>query len=127
MRNLQMPRPRLPLPMHDKAAINTRQVLDLNSGTFTVTQKGIYAFSISLFQRMKESETYSQGYIYKNGNSIYHLLDANSVDRKGQNFAYFWLVELAPEDKIKVTGNRLDASDANPGGVFNGFLLSVSS
>ena len=75
---------------------------------------------------MKESEYYTYCYIYKNGNKIYGLPDTNSVDRKGLNFAYFWLMELAPGDKIKVTGNKLDASDANPG-IFNGFLLSGSS
>ena len=106
---------------YDKATINTGEVLNLDTGVFTASQRGIYAFSISFFPRKKPTNTYFHGYIYKDRNLVYHLLDINSDDN-GHNFAYFWMDSLEAGDTIKITGFKLDSGSGNLN-VFSGFLL----
>ena len=110
---------------YDKPTINTGEVLNLESGVFTVAQRGNYAFSISFFLKKQASQTdtqhYFHGYIYKNGARVYHLLDKHS-DGNGHNFAYFWMESLEAGDTIKITGSNLESGSGNLN-VFSGFLL----
>ena len=104
---------------YDEATINTEEVLNLNNGVFTAARRGVYALSISFF--VQDSGTNFNGYIYKNGAQVYHLLEKNS-DGNGQNFAYFWIELLEAGETIKITGEGVESGSGNLI-VFSGFLL----
>ena len=110
---------------YDKATINTGEMLNLESGVFTATQRGIYGLSVSFFLREQVSQTHFHGWIYKNGAKVYHLLDClldRNSDSNGQNFAYFWIELLEAGETIKITGEGVESGSGNMS-VFSGFLL----
>ena len=96
-------------------------MLNLESGHFTATRRGVYALSISFSLKRQDTGSYFNGYVYKNGAQIYHLLDRHS-DGNGHNFAYFWMELLEAGDTIKITGKNVESGSGNLN-VFSGFLL----
>ena len=106
---------------YDKATINTEEVLNLESGVFNASQRGIYALSISFSLKRQDADNVFDGYVYKNGAQIYHFVDGHS-DGNGLNFAYFWIELLEAGDTIKITGESVESGSGNLN-VFSGFLL----
>ena len=104
----------------DSAPINTGGDLNTETGTFTSSEAGTYAFSLSAFS---STETYVEVGIYKNGQFEFHVFDANNKGN-GNNLAYYWMDTLQDGDTIKLKVNNGELhSDSVNFIIFNGFLL----
>ena len=103
----------------DSATINTGGVLNTETGTFTSSQAGNYAFSLAAFSSNKDVYIH----IYKNQQFEFHVVDLNDKGN-GNNLAYYWMDTLQRGDTIKLkVGNGELHSDSVNFIIFNGFLL----
>ena len=104
----------------DSAPINTGGVLNTETGIFTSSQAGNYAFSLAAFSSNK-SIVYIN--IYKNDIFVFHVVDGNDKGN-GNNLAYYWMDTLQDGDtiKLKVQSGELYSDSVNFI-IFNGFLL----
>ena len=81
----------------DSAPINTGGVLNTETGIFTSSQAGNYAFSLAAFS----SNKYVYIQVYKNGIFEFHVYDGNNKGN-GNNLAYYWMDTLQDGDTIKL-------------------------
>ena len=101
------------------APINLGNCMNKESGVFTVTKPGIYAFSFSGQSRDKSSHTL----VKKNGSSYFAIGDHNTTPEN--NISFNWLMELSAGDEIKlhVESGGTYLANSNHWLVFTGQLL----